>query len=415
MNHQTIKEIQQERLAEVLPYTLNAVFYKNKIQTHLNDIKGLDPFKLLSKYPFTYKQEIRSVSHTERTAVPQQEILGYFSSSGSTGEPSVYAWSTYDQEVYNVIAQRILLGQLGVGPGDVALLSVPFGMPFSGFGMMAEMQAVGATFIPFGLASLDKIARALIDYSVTILKINPIVASRLIRYIREQDPTILGKLRLRQIHLVGYPESPARHRRLEAEWGVKCYDVYGMSEIGLVAGECHAGDGGQHLCADYILAEVVDPVSYQPVPLGDVGVGVYTTLWKKGSPLLRYWSGDYFSMKYETCSCGSYYPKLFIKGRDVDSAVLGGKRFFVSEIEDILFSDERIGNEFLVELFRKDGRDECLVKVEAQSLSSVRRYIQEKLEDFLGVRVALKFLSHWPANQLAPKPVRIIDKRASEK
>ncbi len=413
MNNQTLTETQKTRLAEVLPYTLNTPFYKHKIQMQVNEAKDIDPFKLLNTYPFTYKQEIRSVSHTERTTLSQQEILAYFSSSGSTGEPSVYAWSNHDQEVYNEIAKRIL-NMLGVGPGDVALLSVPFGMPLSGFGMMTEMQAVGATFIPFGAVPLDKIARALIDYPVTILKINPIIASRLIRYIREKDASILKKLRLRQIHLVGYPASPARRHRLETEWGVKCYGVYGMSEIGLLAGECSVRDGGQHLCADYILAEVVDSASHQPLPPENVGVGVYTTLWKKGSPLLRYWSDDYFSMRYEPCSCGNSFPKLFLKGRDVDSAVLSGKRFFVSEIEDLLFSDEWIGNEFLVKLLQKDAHEECIVEVESQSSSSIRRCIQDKIEEFLGIRTTINLIPNWPADRLTPKPVRIIDRRTAK-
>ena len=135
-------------------------FYKNKIQMRVKEGDEINPFKLISTYPFTYKQEIRSVVHSDRTSLPQEEILAYFSSSGSTGEPSVYAWSRLDQEVFNDIAKQIL-NQLGVGPGDVALLSVPFGMPLSGFGMMMEMAAVGASFIPLGAASLDKLARAL--------------------------------------------------------------------------------------------------------------------------------------------------------------------------------------------------------------------------------------------------------------
>ena len=193
---------------------------------------------------------------------------------------------------------------------------------------------------------------------------------------------------------MGYPASPARHRRLEAEWGVKCYEIYGMSEIGLLAGECSSGDGGQHFYADYILAEVVDPVSHQNLPTGDVGVGVYTSLWKKGSPLLRYWSDDYISLKHETCSCGSDFPKLFFKGRGVNSIVLNGKRLFVSDFEDILLSDDRVGDEFLVEVSqKKDGRDECLLKVECRSLDSICRNIQAKIEEFSQIRTTVKFFS----------------------
>lgn len=408
-----LTSVQRERLIEAIPYALNTAFYQRKITEELRD-KDVDPYFRLSQLPYTYKQELRSIHPNERTCLPQQDILAYFSSSGSTGQPSVYAWSKLDQEVFNEISRRINQ-PLGVGPGDVALLAIPFGMPLSGFGMMMEMQAVGASFIPIGAVSLEQIAQALVNYPVTLMKINPIIASRLLRFIQINDSSILKKIRLKQIHLVGYPVSFARHRRLEEGWGVPCYRIYGMSEIGLLAGECGSRDGGQHLSADYVLTEIIDPITLECLPDGQVGVGIYTSLWKKGSPILRYWSDDFFSIKQERCSCGSNLPKLFFKGRKEDSIVIGGKRVFVSEIEDILFLDQKVGDDFELEVSETAGKDECTLIIEAVSSNNVPQKAIKILEDFLGVRVKLKSLSHWPSDRLVPKPTRLIEKRLGHK
>jgi phenylacetate-CoA ligase len=407
MNSHTFSEIQKTKLMDVFPYILKSPFYSKKIKIEDNFQYERNLFEIFHTLPFTYKQEIRSASHAERTSLNQSDILAYFSSSGSTGNPSVYAWSKRDQEVFIDIAKRIL-NLLGVGKGDVALITVPIGMPLSGFAMMTEMKAVGATFIPLGVSTMDQIIHALINYPVTILKINPILASRLIRYICELDASILDKVNLRQIHLVGYPVSRGRRERLELDWGIKCYSIYGMSEIGLLAGECRVGDGFQHFYDDYILAEVVDPATHNQLPSGQVGMGVYTALWKKGSPLLRYWSGDYFSLSHETCSCGSSFPKLLFKGRSEDMAVLAGKKIFVSDIEDILFSDKRFWNEFLLEILLKEGYEETKITLEAESSPTLKHYYQDKLEAYLGVTTTVNFKPFWPIDQLPLKPVRII-------
>jgi phenylacetate-CoA ligase len=403
-----LKETQMAKLPNVIRHALCTPFYLNRIANCPDEIAGVDPLEIIRALPFTYKQDLRDTAAMERTCLSKSDLLAFFSSSGSTGEPSVYAFSKHDLAVSLDISKRIL-SSLGVGPGDMALLPVPFGMPLAWFIMVNEMIQMGASFIPLGTAPLDAAARALIDYPVTIMRTSPIMASRLYSYVRENDPSLLKKMRLRQIHLAGYAASSARKRRLEAQWGAKCFSIYGMSEIGLLAGECSEANG-QHLSADYVLTEVINPDSGLPVPLGETGVGVYTPLWNKGSPLLRYWSDDHIMIKEGTCGCGSDLPRLYIKGRGIDSFVMNRRRIFSSDIEDVLLADDQAGDEFLVEIVKEKGEDRCKIKIEASGNLCTSPIVRD-LEALVGARVEMHVLPRRMFDLSNPKPVRIVDRR----
>ena len=140
--------------------------------------------------------------------------------------------------------------------------------------------------------------------------------------------------------------------------------MYGISEFGLVSGECKAKDG-QHYCADFALLEMICPEEYSPVPEGETGVAVYTTLWKKASPLLRYWSNDFIVTNLEPCHCGLNLPRLTFRGRLIDSVVISDRRIFASDIEEIIFRYNTTGDEFLAEVFEKQGQ--CRVKVQVET------------------------------------------------
>ena len=409
MSGSDIWELQRRKLQEVFPYIYDTPFYREKLPGSAADMDYNDPFTRLGELPFTYKYELRSTSPMTRTPLNVQDLTAFFSSSGTTGQPSVYAWSKADQRVFEEVSSR-LLRHIGVGPGDVALLPVPMGMSLAWYLIFSEMLAVGAAVVPLGPAPLEEIAQALVSYPVTILKTSPVIASRLFRFVVGTDVSLLSEMRLRQIHLAGYFASDARKQRIEEQWGVDCYDMYGISEIGLLAGECRAKDG-QHFCADYVLVEIIDPETRQPVPSGQEGVGVYTTLWEKASPLLRYWSDDYVVMDDSPCTCDLKLPRLVFRGRGIDSVKLNTRRIFASDVEDILLADDRVGDEFLVEVHGSQEQSWCTIQVESLGSEVPTSSLEERLSDLLQTRVELQISPPQAFDKTSAKPLRIIDRR----
>ena len=403
-----ITELQQRKLKEVFPYILSTPFYSQKLSDIIVDRWLNDPIKHLSRIPFTSKQELRFTSALERTPLDVSELIGFFSSSGTTGQPSVYAWSKDDQKVYEEISGR-LLWNIGVGPGDVTVMPMRMGMSLSWYLILSEMRAVGASVVPLGAASFDEITKTLVSYPITILKTSPIIASRLFRYIEEKDISLFSKMQLRQIHLAGYFSSNARKKRLAKQWEVDCYDMYGISEFGLVSGECPAREG-QHFCADFAMVEVLAPENQLPVNEGQAGIAVYTSLWKKGSPLLRYWSNDFVILNDPDCSCGLDLPKLTFQGRNLDSAVIGGNRIFARDVENVLFSYEGIADEYLVKIFGSEERLWCEVQVETLGKVQSKR-LKDHLYNLIGAPIELKLLPMQTLDREKQKPIRIVDYR----
>lgn len=407
MNNIVNLNSQQQKLKEIYPYICSSPFYQKKLSAEFIN-PGFDPISNLLSIPFTSKDDLRLTDPMERTPLPISDVSAFFSSSGTTGLPSVYAWSKQDQEVYEAISSRILKN-IRVNSDDVTLLPMRMGMSLSWYGIFTEMQKVGAAVILLGTSSTEDIIEALDKYPVTILKTSPVVASKVIREICTKYPSLLKKLKLRQIHLAGQYSSNARRRRLEKLWGVDVFDMYGLSEFGLVGGECEEKNG-QHYCADFALLEVIRPDEFVPVSPGEAGVAVYTTLWKKASPLLRYWSEDFVYTDESPCSCGLNLPRLFFKGRLIDSAVIKGKRIFLSDVENVLFQHDEIGDEYQVELF--GDVSSCQIKVQIEVVNTLsKEMIQEELAELLGAPVDLELA---PLNSLVrsnPKPNRITDYR----
>ncbi len=404
-----IQSLQHQKLKAIYPYICSSPFYEKKLPSNIRN-SDFDPALRLSNIPFTTKDDLRFSSPLERTPLNLAEIAAFFSSSGTTGKPSSYVWSKHDQEIYCEISSRILRNIQG-NASDVVLLPMSMGMSFSWYGILSEMQQLGAAVIPLGTAATEEIIKGLVDYPVTILKTSPVVASRVIRAIIKDSPNLLNKLKLRQIHLAGYYSSNAHRKRLEKRWGVDCYDMYGLSELGLVSGDCPAKNG-QHYCADYALVEVIRPTDFCQASPGETGVAVYTTLWKKASPLLRYWSDDFIYIDESPCSCGMQLPRLFHKGRLVDSIVVGQKRVFASDVEQILFQNDAIADEYRIELF--GSRSNCHIKVQAEVEYPIQTAgMEEKLYDLFEVPVVLDQI---PLDSLVReklKPNRISDFRTS--
>jgi len=410
MSKEEILYLQSRKFKEIFPYITSVPFYKKKLSNGGISIKDIKKNFELSKLPFTTNEEIRLSNPMERTPLSYDGIAFFFSSSGTTGRATIYPWSTEDDLVLREVSARSMK-RVGLDPGDISLILAPFGMPIMWYCMINQYLAAGAGVVPLGITPPEEILKSMNTFPITSITTVPIVGTRLFEFI-SRNKVSFSKRRLRNFHFGGDYLSNARRNRIESYWGVECYDFYGLSEIfGPIAGECEAKEG-LHFAADYIIIEVIDPITKQPVREGEVGVAVYTTLWKKAAPLLRYWSDDYISITWRKCKCGRTSPRIIFKGRPINSVTVNNKKIFAKDVEEILLSFPEASDEWALKIVGTTERS--LAKVYLEKTIGYKIHmgkIQQELNNWLKIPVKIEIVPFGSFSRKDVKPRRIIDVR----
>jgi phenylacetate-CoA ligase len=336
-------------------------------------------------------------------------LFFFFSSSGTTGKPTVYPWSRQDDIILKEVSARCMK-RVDVGPGDISLILAPFGLPIMWYCMMTQYLATGAGVVPLGITSSNEIIKAMNSFPISIITSLPVIATRLSEFVSKNKITINTE-KLRQFHFGGDYLSNARRRRIESYWNVDCYDFYGLSEIfGPIAGECEVKEG-LHLAADCVIVEVIDPTTGEPVPEGEVGVAVYTTLWKKGAPLLRFWSDDYVSITWEKCKCGRTSPRIIYRGRATDSIKVNHGRIFAKDVEEVLLSFPEVSSEWGMKIEGTTDQSIAIVYVERTPYDVPNERVGNELAKLMGMPAKLEMISPGSFLRENIKPRRIKDER----
>ena len=405
MDKVEIQALQEERFQSVWHHIVATPLYKRKLRQAGIQVREIKSLSDLEKLPFTYKEEIRATDVLERTPLDTRDIYAIYSSGGTSGTPTLYAWSEKDVAVQTYVARRVLTS-VGATSSDLGLVLAPLSLPVMGHCMIRQFSAVGAGFVPAGPADPEKIISLIRSLPITVIATLPTVASRLLEYMRfvmhmDADENV----RVRQFQFGGDYLSNARRRRLEQAWNAKCYDFYGISEIfGPICGECSRQDG-LHFAADYVFVEVLDPQTKHPVPEGEPGVAVYTTLWEKGFPLLRYWSDDYITWTWEPCECRRKSPRLRFLGRSVDCADIWGRKLFAKDIEEVILNFP-ISDEYYCEYVTQNERPIVQANIEAiPGFSLPAQELRDALEGVFGLPVQLNVADPGtlPRGQVKPK------------
>jgi phenylacetate-CoA ligase len=360
------------------------------------DIRSLDDLRHL---PFTMKSDLRDHYPFGMFARPRKSIVRLHASSGTTGKPTVVGYTPRDIEVWALLMARSLTCA-GARPGDVIHNAYGYGLFTGGLGAHYGAERLGATVVPMSGGATERQVMLLRDFGARVLCATPSYALN-IAEVAEREGIDLRTSRL-EIGIFGAePWSEAMRHEIQLRLGMKAIDLYGLSEImgPGVAVECEA-QAGLHGWEDHFLFEIIEPQSGRPLPEGNEGELVITTLTKQGLPMLRYRTRDITRVTSERCACGRTHLRLKrITGRNDDMLIIRGVNVYPSQIEAVLVGLPGIAPHYQLVVERRGNLDELTVEIEAASADdSLYRELEER------VRHQIKSLIGVTASVLAKKP-----------
>ena len=422
MSFEDKKQLLSKNLIDVVGRVYNNVLqYKEKmdeIGLKPSDIKGIDD---ISKLPFTLKSDLRNNYPFGMFAVPQDEIIRLHASSGTTGKLTVVGYTKNDIENWSESCARGLYG-IGVRKGSVIHIAYGYGLFTGGLGLHYGAEYMGATAVPVSSGNTARQLMLLKDFKAEVLCCTPSYALHLID---EMKKTGYSKDDLSLKYGVFGAESWTNEMRntIEKELGIKAYDIYGLSEISGpgVAMECEF-QNGCHVQDDMFYPEIIDPITLKPLPVGEEGELVFTTLTKEGIPLIRYRTRDLCRILPDRCECGRTTLRLDkIKGRTDDMLIIRGVNVFPSQIEScILKCDDRISPHFHITVDRHNNLDRLTVEVELapeiafdeiQLIQALTQKLDSDISSAIGIRAKIMLVSNGSIKRSEGKAVRVTDNR----
>ena len=375
----------------------NVPFYRNKMQQlgiTPNDIHGVEDLHLL---PFTEKQDLRNNYPFGLFAVPQSEIVRIHASSGTTGKPSVAGYTSGDVDRWAELMARAMYCA-NVGKNDIVQVSYGYGLFTGGLGAHYGAERIGASVIPMSGGNTKKQVMLMQDFGSTALACTPSYAMVLGEAIQEMGIP-LSKFKLEAGVFGAEPWTEGARRRIEELLGISAQDVYGLSEVmgPGVSMECPYQQG-MHIWEDHFIPEVLDPDTGAPLPYGQQGELVFTTLTKEGLPLLRYRTHDLTVLDPSPCPCGRTHVRMRkLVGRTDDMLIIRGVNVFPSQVEGVLASIPGVTPQFLMVVGTRHNLDTLEIRVELtpEMMSDTVRHIEET-EKLIASNICLLYTSPSP-------------------
>ena len=419
LSRSRLEKLQMERLQQTLARCMRIPFYKQRFAAcglRPEDIRTLDDVR---KLPFTTKQDLRDNYPFGLSAVPLEEVVRLHSSSGTTGTPTVILHTQHDLDEWaNAVARCLYM--VGLRKGDIFQNSSGYGMFTGGLGFQYGAERLGMLTVPAAAGNTKRQIKFITDFGTTALHAIPSYAGRLYEVMEEMGIDPRRDTRLRTLIIGAEPHSDEQRRRIEQMLGVKAYNSFGMSEMcgPGVAFECPE-QNGLHIWEDYYIVEIVDPQSLEPVPDGEVGELVLTTINREAMPLLRYRTRDLTRILPGECPCGRHHKRLDrMKGRSDDMMILKGVNIFPIQIENILMQFRELGTDYLITLTNLEANDEMTVEVELNEftddygfLQRLTKEITRQLKDEILITPRVKLVPKGSLPKQEGKAVRVKDLR----
>jgi phenylacetate-CoA ligase len=401
----------------------NSPYYRASFEAagaHFEQVKSLDDIR---RFPFITKHVLRERQLAvppfgDLVAVPERDIVYISASSGSTGVPTASPFTAGDFDEWIDYEARQFWSS-GMRPLDRYCHSLNFSL-FIGGPCVLGAQKLGALSIHAGIVPSDRLLQILRQFQATIIWTTPSYAWYLGETAVKEGIDLQRDLAVRRIFVAGEPGGsiPETRNRIEALWGARVYDYYGLSDIfGSCAGMCEARNG-LHWAEDHILVEVLDQDTQQPVKPGDRGELVLTTLKKRARPMIRFRTGDIVSFTDEPCSCGRTSIRMEgVHGRLDDMLIIKGVNIFPSDVEAIARKDRNLTGEYRLVVERIDHLDQLTVEVERAhgyngTDDDLSQNFVRQLKSITGVTARVNILADGTLPRATHKAKRVEDRRA---
>ena len=416
-----LEQLQLERLKALVARVYEKVpFYRQALQE-----KGITPDSIqsladLSRLPFTTKQDFRDNYPLGLLAVPMEQICRVHASSGTTGKPVVAPYTANDLRMWTEVMARTLTSA-GVVKDDVLQNAYGYGLFTGGLGFHYGGERVGATVIPTSTGNTKRQLMLIQDLGTSVITCTPSYSLILAEGAKE----IGLDLRLTKIRLGVFgaePWSEQMRADIEAALPIQAMDIYGLTEIvgPGVSVEC-PHKCGLHIFEDHFLPEVVNPQTGEPLPYGETGELVFTTLTKEAQPVIRFRTRDITSLNPEPCKCGRTMVRMKkVTGRTDDMLKIRGVNVFPSQIESILLQVEGVEPHYLIIVDRERHLDDLEIWVEVseavfsdemRKMEALQKKVKDELESTLGIGVRVKLVEPKSIARTEGKAKRVVDRR----
>jgi phenylacetate-CoA ligase len=418
MDRQSLTILQLERLKRTLAHVYaNVPHYRAAFAAQgvtPDDFRSLDD---LRRFPFTVKTDLRDNYPFGLFAVPRDQLVRLHASSGTTGKPIVVGYTEADIDTWADIMARSL-ACAGVKPGDVVHNSYGYGLFTGGLGFHYGAERLKCTVTPISGGQTERQITLMQDFGASVLAATPSYALNLAE-MAEQMGVDMANGPLRVGVFGAEPWSETMRAELDRRLGIKACDMYGLSEImgPGVAIEC-SNRLGLHGWEDHFLFEVVDPETMEPLPMGEAGELVITTLTKIGLPMIRYRTRDITRLTDEPCRCGRTHVRILrVTGRNDDMLIIRGVNVYPSQIESVLVGFPGIAPHYQLVISRQGSMDHLTVEAEADqprdedSRLLLAHQVRHHLKSLIGVtcEVIVRLPGELPRSQ--GKAIRVRDLR----
>ncbi len=420
MDRMKMKELQSQRLRETVKLEYEHVpMYRERMDAagvKPEDIQSVDD---LYKLPFMEKSDLRDYFPFGMVAADMKDITRVQGSSGTTGKPIVSGYTANDVEVWTEMVARAIVAA-GGGADDIVQVCYGYGLFTGGLGAHQGAERVGATVIPMSSGNTERQIMMMTELGSTMLCCTPSYATYLAETLKDRG--LLDKVKLKSGCFGAEPWTEEMRQHLEELLDFDACDIYGLTEIGGpgVAFEC-LEKHGMHVNEDHVIAEIINPDTGEPLPVGSVGELVFTTITKTGMPMIRYRTHDICQLSLEPCGCGRTLIKMGrITGRTDDMLIIRGVNVFPSQIESCLMGLEGVAPFYMLIVDRVNSTDKLEVQVEmteemftdkVSEIEELRASIGERIKSVVGISAKITLVPPKSLPRSEGKAKRIIDNR----
>ncbi len=421
---ETLEKFQTEKLRETLHWVHEKVpFYRKKLDEAgviPGDIQHLED---LSKLPMTVKNDLRDNYPFGLCAVSMEKLVRVHASSGTTGKPITGPYTTEDLDHWTECMARNLWAA-GIRSEDIVQIAYGYGLFTGGLGFHQGANKIGCIVVPASSGMTKRQVMLMQDFGTTALFCTPSYALTIAEQAEEMNIDI-RQLPLKVGIFGAEPWTKGIRLEIEERMGIKALEAYGLTEIGGpgVSFDCEAQEG-LHINEDHFIPEIVDPVTLKPLPLGERGELIFTSIQRQAMPMIRYRTKDITRLYREPCACGRTLIKMDkVTGRSDDMLIISGVNVFPSQIESFLLDIDEVEPQYVIVVKKKGHLDHLSIKVEGRSevyeagkakWREVEEKIAHHIKGMMGIGVEIELVEPKSIARSEGKALRVIDERPKD-